>query len=380
MSIVISTVLNILVFILILSFLVLIHELGHYLAARWKKIRVEEFGLGYPPRAKALFAKWGTIFSLNWIPFGGFVRMEGEDELVAPTSSKKAKTDQDGPFYEKSEIARLIVILAGAAVNVAFGVLAFAIVFSFWGIPGGVQITGIVPELPAAEAGIEPGMVVTGIEVADQTYQVSGSNDLVPVVLAHYGQPAQLLVQAECGRQLCSEVTAYPLQIRTQAEAEDNQGGLGITFQEYSQFYPWYEMPFRGMWFGLVQAIMLGVLILQTLGTMLVDLVTRAVVPQEVMGPVGIVHETARQDLISQGPLHVLLFAGLISINLGVMNVLPIPALDGGRACFIMLEKIVGKKRIQKVEGYANYGGFAFLLMLIFLITARDIFRIVTGG
>lgn len=373
-------VLNLLIILLVLSFLVIIHELGHYVVARRMKIKVEEFGLGYPPRAKKLFTRWGTIFSLNWIPFGGFVRMDGED-LHPQAATKETSAQVEGPFYTKSVPARLAVILAGATVNLIFGMIAFSVVFSWWGIPGGAQINAIVPDSPAAAAGIRAGDVIVGLQNHDQFYEVRNANQLFAVIAQNYGQPVTVMTQAACGQVLCSgPVTDYQTHLRPADEVSNDVPALGVEPVNFSQFYPWYEMPFRSAAYGITEALALGYLIVQALFTMVSNLVTQLVVPQEVMGPVGIVHEASRNDLFSQGPLAVLLFAGLISINLAVMNVLPIPALDGGRAVFILLEKMIGKRRISKVEYYANYGGYAALLALIFLITARDIFRIIQGG
>lgn len=373
-------VLNIVVILLVLSFLVIIHELGHFLAARRVKIKVEEFGLGYRPRAKALFEKWGTVFTLNWIPFGGFVRMDGED-LHPEAATKKTSNTQEGAFYTKSTKARLMVILAGATVNLLFGMIAFSIVFSFWGIPAGAQINAIVPDSPAATAGMQPGEVIVGLQNQDQFYEVGNANQLFAVIGQNYGESVIVMTRDICGEVLCEgPVTDYYADLRPATEVTNDVPALGVEPVDFNQFYPWYEMPIRGAAYGIVEALTLGYLIVQALFTMISDLLTRFIVPQEVMGPVGIVHQASKNDLFAQGPLAVLLFAGLISINLAVMNVLPIPALDGGRAVFIILEKVVGKHRISKVEYYANYGGYAVLLALIFLITARDVVRIVQGG
>jgi regulator of sigma E protease len=136
-------------------------------------------------------------------------------------------------------------------------------------------------------------------------------------------------------------------------------------------------MPFRGAALGTVQALGLGWLILQALQDLVADMFTRGAVPQDIAGPIGIVDQANSSEIFTQGPLALLSFAGMLSINLAVMNVLPIPALDGGRALFIVLEKLIGKKAIQKVEAVANYGGFIFLIGLIVIISARDVFRIV---
>lgn len=379
----ISVLISITVFILILSFLVIIHELGHFLAAKWAKIHVEEFGLGYPPRALKLFTKWGTLFSLNWIPFGGFVRMEGEDgessdeESAEPALSKKKR--KGAAFYEKSAAVRLVVILAGATVNFVFGIVAFAILFTIVGIPNGAIIDSVAVDSPAAQAGINPDTAITGFRVEGQTTSVRSSAEIIGFIERHRGQTVDVITTGPCQENSCGEVqeiaSAY---VRTVEETPSDQGSLGVRFRsEYTKFYPWYEMPFRGAALGTVQALGLGWLILQALQDLVADMFTRGAVPQDIAGPIGIVDQANSSEIFTQGPLALLSFAGMLSINLAVMNVLPIPALDGGRALFIVLEKLIGKKAIQKVEAVANYGGFIFLIGLIVIISARDVFRIV---
>lgn len=380
--------LSILIFILVLSFLVIIHELGHFIVARLMKIKVEEFGLGYPPLALKLFRKWGSDFTLNWIPFGGFVRMEGEDASDNVTLAKKVtakELQQDGPFYEKSVGARLAVILAGATVNFVFGILAFSTVFSLIGIPrqpSKAVIAEVKPDSPAAAVGLQPQMAIIGIVSDEGRAEIKTYQDVVNQVKAHQGEVVTLQLQGPCQQDTCPEnFLEQEVRLRTEAETPAGGGALGVSFDnEYLTFYPWYEMPFRGAWFGIQQAVLLGWAILQALGGMVSDLVTKGIVPAEVAGPVGIVHQASASGVLTQGILSVILFAGMLSINLAIMNVLPIPALDGGRAVFILLEVVLGKKRIQKIEGYANYGGYALLLGLIILVTARDIFKIITGG
>ncbi len=384
----------IILFILILSFLVLIHELGHYLVARKFKIRVEEFGLGYPPKALTLFKKWGTVFSLNWIPFGGFVKLEGEDQAMpepgpeTPTKSKTPKKSDlssataDGPFYAKTAPVRLAVILAGATVNFLFGVIAFTIVFSIAGIPSGAIVSSTGEGSPARQSQIPSGVAITGIRQGDKYTQTRNSLEVMQTVQQYRGQTITVQTVGPCQNTSCGDQhQEYQVYVRTLAETPPDQGAIGVAFStDYYRFYPWYQQPIKGAVFGIEQAVTMGYQILIALKEMVTGLVSRGVVPAEVTGPVGIVHEASRSGLFSQGPVVLLLFSGMLSINLAIMNVLPIPALDGGRALFIMLEKIVGRKRVQKVEGYANYGGFVVLVGLIILVTFRDIFKIIAGG
>lgn len=369
---------------IVFSFLVIIHELGHYLAAKWQKIHVEEFGLGYPPLLKRVFRLWGTDFTLNMIPFGGFVKMEGEDGPPdAEAREAQANTIRNGePFYTKPAWARLIVILAGAFVNIVFGVVAFAIVFSITGIPSGATIAEVDAGSLADQAGIRVGQVVTAVEVDGQRIAVVTSTQLRPQLGEALGKKITILLHNQCDDVLCDSEIAVPLQLPAPDAIDlsnQDQGITGITVDEYTKFYPWYRQIPEGVLFGVKQAVQLAWTILSVVVNMVRDLVTRGQVPAGLAGPVGIATEAHEYHIFSNW-VSALLFAGLISINLGVMNILPIPALDGGRAIFILLEKIIGRERVNKVENHLNQYGYIFLVSLMVLITARDIFRLVTGG
>jgi regulator of sigma E protease len=377
---------QILFFLVILSFLIIIHELGHYLFAKFFKVKVEEFGLGYPPLALKLFTYAGTLFSLNWIPFGGFVRMDGEEggeEQAEEQKTTKSKTSTstslgEGPFYAKPRLARLAIVLAGAAINFLFGILAFSIFFSVKGIPNllpNARISEVAQDSPAAQSGIPTNVEIRELKIGEQTYPIHNTDEVVSLITQHTGEHITMTTSGPCQDLKCDEQTAaFPVYVRTQSETPAGQGSLGIRFEPVveQQFFPWYEMPFRGAVFGTQQALTLVVLIIQSLGQIGSNLF-QGHVPQEVAGPVGIFSEARKAGLFSHGFLEMLHFAGLLSVNLAIMNVLPIPALDGGRAVFMLAEIVIGKKRVQKYEGYLNYGAFAVLLALTFLITIKDI-------
>jgi regulator of sigma E protease len=384
-----TVIFSVIAFLLVLSFLVIIHEMGHFLTAKYFKVRVEEFGVGYPPRAFKLFRKWDTDFTLNFIPFGGFVKMEGEElgvETVGiPAVAEKKTNDQTqdprkvvGPFYQKSIPARLIIILAGATVNFVFGILAFAVFFSVTGIPelaSNVRISHIAPDSPAAAAGLPANVDLLKVEQDGKLIDATSTDQVIEIVKAQAGKSIKVVTSGPCDANKCDPVEhTYQVSVRQPKDIPAGQGATGVRFEPVviQKFYPWYEMPFRGSWYGLQQAFALTLLILKTLGDIGQGLL-HAKVPTEVAGPVGIVHQATKTGLFSQGFLPVLNFAGVLSINLAIMNVLPIPALDGGRAFFILLEILLGKKRVQFFESKANYIGFALLIALILFITARDI-------
>lgn len=370
---------SIIVFIILLSFLVIIHELGHYLAAKKFKVTVEEFGLGYPPRAKALFTKWGTLFSLNWIPVGGFVKLLGEDgpEESAGTSTKGV------PFYTRPIWQRLVIILAGATVNFVFGVLAFSIVFSIMGIPKVIDtpvIKDIAPGSPAVVAELSPGDTVQAVTYQGETITVTSTQQVIDAVKRYQGQEITLTILPSCTDDCASVVPeTHAVTPRTAADTPAGEGSLGIVFDVKieNQFYPWPEQIARGAWFGLQEAFYLGVATIETLRTVLVNLITKGQMSGQLMGPVGIVHEAHRTNLFGQGWLVLLRVTGLLSVSLAVMNILPIPALDGGRAVFIALEGLLGKKRISTIENKAHYVGYIILLALIIGVTANDIWKII---
>ncbi|MDH5533637.1 MAG: site-2 protease family protein [Candidatus Pacebacteria bacterium] len=378
-----NIIFQIIIFILVLSFLVIIHEMGHLLAAKWAKIKVEEFGIGYPPRAFKLFS-WGkVIFSLNWIPFGGFVKMIGEDGPGQEEDGKDG-ADDDGlaPFYKKSRFQRMVVILAGVVVNFIFGIIAFSIIFGIKGIPveiEGARIGLVAPDSPAQMAGMEENTQIKALSFEDQTVEVSSIKDVVTFIDEHKGNEITVTNTLPCDNETCpSETKKFIVKLRTDDETPSDQGSLGVGFSDFIyKFYPWYEMPIRSIWFGIQQAFFMVLMILGALVGM-VSQIAGGSIPQDVAGPVGIVDQAASSGIFTEGLLSILNFAAMISINLAVMNLLPIPALDGGRALFIILEKFFGKKMINKIEGYANYGGMIALLGLIVLITGADIFRIIT--
>lgn len=372
---------GIIVFVLILSFLVLIHELGHFFAARWAGVKILEFGLGYPPKACKLFTWKGTDFTLNWIPFGGFVRLFGEDLTPEEKLEKESNTKQKGLFYQASIFKKLVIILAGATVNFIFGIIAFTIAFSVMGIPEQIntaRIASLIPDSPATKAGLPEGYEIIRLQVGQETEQISTSEEAIDAIAKHRGQIVDLMLQGPCSGFICEEgYKTFQVYLRTEAETPKDGGSLGVVFDPVVFMkYPWWQMPFKSSWYGLQQALFLGKEILLALGKLGKD-ISGGQVPQDLAGPVGIVHQAQTSGLMSQGWLMILNFAGLLSVNLAIMNVLPLPPLDGGRAVLIFLEKVFDKRKLAKVEYYLNYGGYLLLIGLIIMVTIQDVIRIV---
>jgi regulator of sigma E protease len=379
---------EIVVFILILSFLVLIHELGHYLLARRNKIKIKEFGLGYPPRVFKLFTYQGTVFSLNAIPFGGFVQLEGENgpEQKQILKIKKNQDKKWGPFFSKSISARLQTLLAGAVFNFLFGILAFSVIFSKTGIPRELheqaRIYDFTDNSPAVSAGLNKNTNIIAFysENDQQWVKVNSITEVQEYVDAHLGEELTIRATEPCETLTCpDDYQDYQIYLRRENERSDSEGAMGVVFTTViHEHFPWYLAAIKGALYGFREALFLGLLILQALGTLIVNLVQGQSVAMDVAGPVGIVHQAQTYGFFDGGWLNILSFAALLSINLGVMNLLPIPALDGGRAIFVLLEKIADKEKIEKIANWANYVGFFVLILLMVFVSINDVVKLFT--
>jgi len=361
-----------LIFIVILSVLVIIHEAGHFLLAKKNKIKVKEFGLGYPPRLLKLFRRKETIFSINLIPFGGFVQMEGEN---GPEESD----DQSGSFHHKTAKARLEVILAGVLFNFIFGILAFAIVFYQLGIPkqlsNQARISQIVEGSPAFQAGLKPNTNILAFQVNGQWVEIKDISEIQNFVSNHAGETIFIRTSLACEEEKCP--TTYEenqIYLRTTEETPEGEGSMGVIFTDVIfKNYPWYLMPFITIFYAFKQSMELGILILQSLWKLVIDLFAGRGLQQEVAGPIGIIDQASTYGFFEGGFLSILNFAALLSINLGIMNLLPIPALDGGRAILVLLEKVFNRKKIDKIAHYLNYFGYISLLALMAIVSFNDI-------
>lgn len=355
---------SLLIFLFILSFLVLIHEFGHFLTAKRQGIKIEEFGIGYPPRALTLLKdKSGTEYTVNWLPFGGFVKLFGEE---TDSTDKQA-------FGGKSTWRRLVVVLAGAAVNFVFGVLVFAGIYTYAGVSTGrlpwplgyVVIQGVANNSPAEKAGLQPEDKIIGVIGRGKQYKITSSDWFMYTVTKFRGETIDLVLKDK------AQVSVY---VRLPNEVPEGQGAVGIEISDvFIKAYPLYELPVRGAWIGVRSALDYGALLLISLGDMSSRLLSRGEVPADVSGPIGIGYQVQKQGLLDQGFFATINFAAILSINLAIVNILPLPALDGGRAAFIIFEMITKKRIKPKIEQMVNTAGFVLLLGLIILISLRDI-------
>ncbi|NLG06417.1 MAG: hypothetical protein GX559_01820 [Candidatus Pacebacteria bacterium] len=385
---------EIIIFVLILSFLVTIHELGHYLLARKNKIIIKEFGLGYPPRLLKLFTFQGTVFSLNAIPFGGFVKLDGEDgpeegeqELLDQKKTKPAAKDKSkgwGPFFEKSMSARLQTLAAGAFFNFIFGILVFSLVYIITGVPQELGNQARIYELsensPAKMAGMLPNTNIIALysDQDEQWVQVSSVAQVQEYVAHHLGEDIKVKATNPCHNTVCpDDYQEFSVYLRRETERPESEGAIGVVFTDMIiEQAPWYVALIKGPYYAIKDALGLSISILQALGKLIVDLIKGQSVSTDVAGPVGIVQQIQTHGYFDGGFLKIITFAALLSINLAVMNMLPIPALDGGRVFFILLEKLFPKEKIEKIANWANYVGFFILILLMIVVSVNDVLRL----
>lgn len=356
---------TIFVFLIVLSVLVLVHELGHFLVARRAGVLVEEFGFGLPPRV------WGkkvgeTLYSINLLPFGGFVRLHGENIEEEVEYPERA-------FLNKSKKVRTAIIVAGVVMNFILAIVAFGIVYSFSGIPqetDQVKILEVRAGSPAQTAGILEGDVVKRVGEKE----VTSVSQFVDLIDEEKGERIILGVQ----REIEGEAVTQNLRVTPREEPPEGEGPLGIVISSTEVYYPpLWQRPFIGAYYGFQEALFWGKTVVVGFGNIFADLF-RGQAPKEVAGPVGIFAITGQAAAV--GALAVINFIGILSVNLAILNAIPFPALDGGRMLFIVIESILGRRVIPRVEAIIHTIGMVILLLLLLAITARDIQRLVSAG
>ena len=360
--------LTLIAFLLILSVLVLVHELGHFFVAKLFKIKVEEFGFGFPPRV------WGkkigeTLYSLNLLPIGGFVKLYGEDEAGGGKIgvSKKITKDLSRAFFARPIWQRLLVVVAGVFMNFVLAVVIISFIFATIGAPTPVNeviVTSIVKDSPADTAGLKPGDVVQSINGK----KIIQSSELISITRENLGEAITLEVKDQ-------KSNVRPVKVTPREKYPSDQGPMGVSIGQkvVVKKYSWYQAPFA----GTKEAVKTSVLIVAGVGQVIGEIVRTGSVPQGVAGPIGISQLTG--EFVHSGIYAVLSFLALLSLNLAILNVLPIPALDGGRLFFILIEAVTRRKVPAKFESYAHAVGIALLLALIALITFHDIGRLISG-
>lgn len=345
---------NLFIFIGAIVLLIIIHELGHFLAAKLFGVEVEEFGLGFPPRALTLFTLGGTIYSLNWIPLGGFVRPKGENDPTVP-----------GGLAAASPWVRIAVFAAGPIANFLAAILLFTYIFTRIGVPDYSQtLINLVNEgSPAAEAGLQPDDIITHLNDVSIT-----SPEILQATVAENLGKETLITYLRDGQTFQTTLTP-------RENPPAGEGSMGIAYN-----HPTVKV-------GFTQAVSMGSVamydqVMQIL-TLPSRLIEGSIAPEEarLVGYKGMydIYENYREaDQVAaveeepEAGLNTIYFFASISISLGLLNLFPIPALDGGRIAFALPEIIFRKRIPQNAENMINLISFAMLILLMLYINIQD--------
>jgi regulator of sigma E protease len=336
-----------LIFVLVIGTLILGHELGHFLAARARKVRVEEFGLGFPPRLATLFTAGGTRFTLNAVPLGGFVRPAGEDDPSV-----------QGGLAGSSKLTRTLVLLAGPGANVLLALLAFTAAYKFAAPDfNRTTINGVAASSPAESAGLRTGDLILSID----GLPVSGYGTLQEAVAERLGQPVRLEVM-RAGQTVVVELVP-------RAEPPEGQGPIGILTGSPRLQTTWGESIVYG-----AQSIAFQVNELAHLPS---RLLRQEIAPDQarlsgLKGMYDMLAWAGEIDRSAERPFLTLNLVGVISLGLALANLLPIPALDGGRLLFVLFEAVARRRISPRYEGLAHAIGFAFLLAVMLYVNLQD--------
>lgn len=365
----------IIIFIIILTILVMIHEFGHFIMAKRAGIGVEEFGFGLPPRIWGKKYK-GTIYSINWLPFGGFVRLVGED-------STEKDRDRKDSFSNKSIWQRSVVVVAGVFMNLALAVVIFYIVvfalgfkvnmplladhnFKFVNQTKQVLVGDINENSAASKAGIKSGDSIVAIDLQ----RIESIAQLQGIVRQSEGKELTLTLENPINNKE-RQVKATPT-YSEQLKAPALGIGLGELYVLNYTTFP------QKLFSGFIHSYNTIDYSLHVMGELIGFSVKEhniTAVSEGVSGPVGIANIVSQA--VALGPLSVLQLMGLLSLNLAFLNILPIPALDGGRFFFIMVEAVTRRKVHATFEKWVHTVGFVVLIGLILLVTYNDIFKLI---
>ena len=365
---------SVIIFIIILSALIIVHELGHFLVAKKFGIRVDEFGLGFPPRVTKLFTWKDTPFTLNWLPFGGFVKIFGENpeqlelSLRSEGNSRPTLTAPSDSFQSKNRGIQAAVLVSGVVGN--FLLAWFLISLGFMaGLPAPASsslpienprtvITTVLLASPAATAGLKSGDVI--ISLSRNGVNSRLTPEALSLFIARSIEPITFTV--ERGKEISTKVV-IPKEgiIRDRPAVGISMDVIGIV----------KLLPHEAVWYGFKTTSELTELTGQTIGTFIFQALGGRASISDVTGPVGIVGMVGEAREL--GLAYLLTFTALISINLAIINLLPLPALDGGRLLFVGIEAVSRRSVPPRIFNALNTLGFALLIFLMLLVTIQDV-------
>lgn len=336
-----SFIIGVLKVIFLLGFLILIHEGGHFLVAKLCKVKVKEFSLGFGP---SVYAKQGkeTKYSLRAIPFGGYVDMLGETETV----------EEKGSFSQAKVSQRIAIVAAGAIVNIIFGILAYFLLMTCSGVNSSTTIKQLIPEYQTESSVLQAGDKI--LEINEEKTRIK--SDVDEILLDANGEDLQVLVERN-GQTI--ELTVMPVQIEY---GEMTRYILGVEVEQAEKSLS------NNCYYGFWETASF----LQSVGDSLIKLVTGNVQLNQMTGPVGI----SEMAVKTSGIYDFVYLLAVVSLSLGVTNLLPIPALDGGKILLLLIEAIRKKKIEEELELKLQSLGFTFLILLSLYVSFNDVIRL----
>ncbi len=366
-----TLLLSALAFFVLITGLILIHELGHFFAARRFGVVVEEFGFGLPPRLLTVFKSRGTDFTLNWIPFGGFVRLKGENDPALHPSK--------GSFAAASIWARCVILVAGVAMNFLLALVLFTGGFA-WGqwVPTYATLDEMKAAASRGEIRLEMGILIDAV-IADEGAAKAGVQP-GSLLLAVNGTPITVpedVVRLQEGK----KTATYTVQLRTTPPQTKTytvsvkEGKTGVSIRSFPTVLEGVNQPLpRAILLSLSEAKIVMEQTVIGIVHLFGSLASSGKVPQGISGIVGIAQLT--NQTVQEGWMMYLRLVALLSLSLAALNILPFPALDGGRLLFVLAEGIRRKPADRSFEVTANTIGFVVLLLLIIVVTFSDVLRL----
>ena len=349
------------IFIVALAILIFIHELGHFLTAKKLGMYVEEFSIGFPPRLISKKVK-ETLYSLNLIPIGGYVKIFGESEAdlgdltkADPDYAPKKKR----AFYNQASWKKILVLLAGVGMNFLFGWTIISLVFVRGvSVPGEeVKVINVAIASPASAAGIVKGDIIVSVGKE----KIISSEELIDEVSEYLDKQVELVLLRDNAEVF---VTLEP-----RSNPPAGQGSIGVVISDFTEKkYSLLQAP----WLGLKESIYISGTFYSEMYRGLSNVITHTGPGVEVSGPIGIYNAYSQRD----GFFEKLLLTGLISLNLALINILPIPALDGGHLFIVLYETITRRKISTIKKQRLTYAGLITLLALLVFITVKDVIKL----